>query len=246
MTYGQQQGSSMQASGQTEAASQEAFLASFTRVPGGLDPTEVYSHFLRLSARLRELEERAQRNSAPFVLEAALREAAEIRSQHAAAAERAYNEVVGAAQQESDRLRGTSQRQADEVLAQARAQADELLSRAHAQADEVVARARSQAEQVEREAAERTEQAETELERLCVDYAGFLQRLLERRKGQGGMASTPAATGESAPSAPSTPSAPPPAPAAATPTASTPASASAEKPADDRGDDGFKLPSWLE
>jgi cell division septum initiation protein DivIVA len=266
MTYGQQHGSGMQGSGQTEAASQEAFLASFTRVPSGLDPTEVYSYFLRLSARLQELEERAQRNSAPFVLEAALREAAEIRSQHAAAAERAYNEVVSAAQQESDRLRGTSQRQADEVVAQARAQADELLSRAQTQADEVVTRARGQAEQLEREAAERTEQAETELERLCVDYASFLQRLLERRKGQGGaqtapttpvaaawaaesttvsyeQASTPVASGESTPS---TPSSPPPTSAAATPPASASASAPAEKTADNQGDDGFKLPSWLE
>ena len=67
--------------------SQESFLGSFSRVPSGLDPTEVYSSFLRMSARLRQLEEQAQRVSAPYLLEAAMREASEVRTQSVQAAE---------------------------------------------------------------------------------------------------------------------------------------------------------------
>ena len=55
--------------------SQESFLGSFSRVPSGLDPTQVYSYFLKLSARIQQLEEQAKRVSAPFILEAAMREA---------------------------------------------------------------------------------------------------------------------------------------------------------------------------
>lgn len=235
MTYGQQ------GAGQPDSASsQESFLGGFTRVPNGLEPTEVYSYFLRLTARLHELEERARQTSAPFVLEAALREAAEIRSQHAAAAERTYNEMVSAAQQESAGLRGTAQRQADEALYQARAQAEETLSSA-----------RAQAEQLEREAAERTEQAEAELERLCVDYASFLQRLLERRKGQAGTAPVAAMVG----AAPVPTPAPGPAPvapargdeyAASAPAAPAPAAPASGGPAGGDKDEGYRVPSWLE
>ena len=229
-----------------EDTPKEAFLGGFTRTPNGLDPTEVYSYFLRLSARVQELEAQAQHTSAPFVLEAALKEAAEVRSQHAAAAERAYNEIVSAAQQEADSLRGTAQRQAGETLDSARIQADEILNRA-----------RNHSEEVTRQASEGTEQAEAELERLCVDYASFLQRLLERRKGQpapaadsAGPQTTPAppappAAVESAPSGPLVP----PATAAPEPKASpptTPPPTGAESRAGGGKEDDFRLPSWLE
>ena len=49
---------------------QESFLGSFNRVPSGLDPTQVYSHFLKMSGRIRQLEEQARQVSAPFLLEA--------------------------------------------------------------------------------------------------------------------------------------------------------------------------------
>ena len=53
----------------SSAVSQESFLGSFSRVPaGGLDPTQVYSAFLKLSARLQQLEAQVQRASAPPAL----------------------------------------------------------------------------------------------------------------------------------------------------------------------------------
>ena len=170
--------------------SQESFLGSFDRVPSGLDPTQVYSYFLKMSARLRQLEEQARRVSAPFLLEAALREAADVRTQSAQATERAYNDIMRTAQQEAARLRTEAEQQSTRMLEEARVgQAD-----AQRRADELLEQARRDAARIRREAGEWTATAEQELERLSVDYAGFLQRLLERRRAGGGAPGDGAAT----------------------------------------------------
>jgi hypothetical protein len=166
---------------QLSDTSQESFLGSFGRVPSGLDPTQVYSYFLKMSARLRQLEEQARRVSAPFLLEAALREAADVRTQSAQAAERAYNDIVRTAHQEAGRLRNEAEQQAARMLEEARAS----LADAQRRADELLQQARRDDARIRREAGEWTTNAELELERLSVDYAGFLQRLLERRQAGG-------------------------------------------------------------
>ena len=143
----------------------------------GLDPTQVYSYFIRMSARIRQLEEQTKQVSAPFLLEAALREATEIRTQSAQAAERTYNEVVRAAQDEAAHIKREAEQQANEAMQAARASLGEV----QRQADELVGQARQEAEQIRREADTCNEQAEQELERLCVDFANFLQRMLDRR-----------------------------------------------------------------
>jgi F0F1-type ATP synthase membrane subunit b/b' len=167
--------------------SQESFLGSFDRVPSGLDPTQVYSYFIRMSARIRQLEEQTKQVSAPFLLEAALRESTEIRTQSAQAAERTYNEVGRAAQEEAARIKREAEQQANEAMQTARASLGDV----QRQADELINQARQEAEQVRREADTFNEQAEQELERLCVDFANFLQRMLDRRnagRGTGGAA----------------------------------------------------------
>jgi hypothetical protein len=161
--------------------SPESFLGGFGRVPSGLDPTQVYDCFFRMSARIRQLEERAREVSAPFLLEAALREAAEVRTQSAQAAERTYNEIVQAAQQDGERLRGEAEQQASRMVRAARGELDDV----RREADALLEQAREEAARIRREAEGWNQQAEQDLERLSVDYADFLQRLLERRKAFG-------------------------------------------------------------
>src|SRR5206468_5378761 len=128
--------------------SQESFLGSFSRVPaGGLDPTQVYSAFLKLSARLQQLEAQVQRASAPALLEAALREATEVRTQAAQAAERAYNEIVQAAAQQAE---------------QTRAEAEQTRAAAQSQAEALVAEAQQAAERLRQEGGEWNAQVEQE------------------------------------------------------------------------------------
>ena len=158
--------------------SQESFLGSFSRVPNGLDPTQVYSYFLRMSAKVRQSEEQARQVSAPFILEAALREATEVRTQAAQAAERAYNEMVRGAQQEGDRIAAEAQQRAQAAVEEARAS----LAAVEQEAERTREQAREEAMRIRRQALERNEQDEQELERLCVDFANLLQRLLDRRK----------------------------------------------------------------
>jgi hypothetical protein len=161
--------------------SRESFLGGFGRVPSGLDPTQVYDCFFRMSARIRQLEERAREVSAPFLLEAVLREAAEVRTQSAQAAERTYNEIVQAAQQDGERLRGEAEQQASRMVRAARGELDDV----RREADALLEQAREEAARIRREAEGWNQQAEQDLERLSVDYADFLQRLLERRKAFG-------------------------------------------------------------
>ena len=217
-------------------ASSESFLGSFNRVPSGLDPTQVYSYFLKMSARISQLEEQARRVSAPFLLESAMREAAEVRTQAAQAAERTYNEIVQAAQQETERIRAEAQRQAAQIIEEGRAS----IAGAQRQAEEIIEQARQEAARIRREAEEQNERDEQEFERLCVDFAAFLQHLLDRRKG-----ASAAAVGDTArPAPPSIEPAPPP-------------GADQERKPDqpgrhepgktaDSGDSGFRLPSWLD
>lgn len=178
-----------EAASQTGGIAQDSFLGSFSRVPNGLDPTQVYSYFLKVQARLRQLEEQAKQSSAPFILEAALREAAEARSQAAQAAERTYNDIVRVAQQEGERARAEGRQDADRVRAEAQQQAQATLAEARAsvstveqESERLRAEARDDAARIRRQAVERNEQDEQELERLCVDFANLLQRLLDRRK----------------------------------------------------------------
>jgi len=245
---------------QPSDTSQESFLGSFDRVPSGLDPTQVYSYFLKMSARLRQLEEQARRVSAPFLLEAALREAADVRTQSAQATERAYNDIMRTAQQEAARLRTEAEQQSTRMLEEARVgQAD-----AQRRADELLEQARRDAARIRREAGEWTANAEQELERLSVDYAGFLQRLLERRRAGGSAPGDGAATmpaPEAAVAAPTaTPTAAPPSPNEMAPqpgpvAGSTNGSRDHEPAPDHPGqpeksaeqDKGsFRLPSWLD
>ena len=183
-------------------ASQESFLGSFSRVPNGLDPTQVYSYFLKTQARLRQMEEQAKQTSAPFILEAALREAAEARTQAAHAAERTYNDIVRAAQQEAERLRTEARQDAERTRAEAQQQAQAAVEEARGslanveqEAEHIRAEAREEASRIRQQAVERNEQDEQELERLCVDFANLLQRLLDRRKA----ASEETARGPAAP-----------------------------------------------
>ena len=61
--------------------SPERFLSRFDRVPSGSDPGQVYNHFITTISRIKQLEDQAGRVSAPFLIESALRDAAEIRTQ---------------------------------------------------------------------------------------------------------------------------------------------------------------------
>lgn len=251
----------------------ESFLGGFDRVPMGLDPTQVYSHFLKMSAQLAQLEERAKQVSAPLVLEAALREAADVRTQSAQAAERSYNEIVQAAQKESEQLRADAERQATGMLGEARSG----LADVQKQAQELLETARLEASRVQNQVREDNESAEQELERLCVDLAALIQRMLERRKADSGdsPADTPAVAGAAAAAgvgaalgtgvaSPSqerppaeSPTGPPPSesptglpphePAAPQSADSHQAQRSdAELTANQQGKEGFRLPSWLD
>jgi hypothetical protein len=163
---------------QAQQNPQDSFLGSFDRVPSGLDPTQVYSYFLKVSAQIAQLEERTRQVSAPLVLEAAMREAAEIRTQSAQAAERAYNEIVQAARQESERVRMEAEQNTNTMLTEARSG----LANVQRQAEELLESARQQAGRVRQQAWEDNQSAEQELERLCVDLAALIQRMLDRRK----------------------------------------------------------------
>lgn len=254
--------------------SQESFLGSFSRVPSGLDPTQVYSYFLKLSARIQQLEEQAQRVSAPFILEAAMREATEVRTQAAQAAERTYNEVVRVAHEEAERLKREAERQASEIIEEAR----QTLASAQQQAQETLERARQEAERIRQEAERRNQQIEQELERLCIDFSELLQRLVDhRRAASSAMASLAQITSPRAepapgpaPAAPATPASeaapqqpPTAAPSSARleapetagpsepPSAAAPPETTATEGASEKGKEdqdrpgGFRLPSWL-
>ena len=161
----------------TEGVPQESFLANFTRVPSGLDPSQVYSHVLKLSARIEHLEAQARKTSAPVILESALREAVELRTQASQAAERAYDEIVEGASREADRIKEEAGRRAEEIVAEARASLEDT----RRQADELLAEARAEADRLRRVADEQIARDEQDFEQICADFAGFLQRILDRK-----------------------------------------------------------------
>jgi F0F1-type ATP synthase membrane subunit b/b' len=171
--------------------SPERFLSRFGRVPSGLDPSQVYNHFITSMSRIKQLEEQASRISAPFLIERALRDAAEIRTQASQSAERAYNAIVKGAEEEAERLQAQARESADASVEQTRATVGE----AQREADQILARARAEADEIRQQAQTALVETEQELERLV---AGFLQRLLDRREAR---AATEAPTGTSAPGA---------------------------------------------
>ena len=155
--------------------SPERFLNRFDRVPSGLDPSQVYNHFITTISRIKQLEEQASRVSAPFLIESALRDAAEIRTQASQSAERAYNAIVKGAEEEAERLRGQARAAADASAEQTRA----TVSEAGREADQVLAQARAEADQIRQQAQTSIVETEQELEQLV---SGFLQRLRDRRE----------------------------------------------------------------
>ena len=198
--------------------SPERFLSRFDRVPSGLDPGQVYNHFITTMSRIKQLEDQASRVSATFLIESALRDAAEIRTQASQTAERTYNAIVKGAEEEAERLRGQAQEAANASAEQTRATVGE----AQREADQVLAQARAEADQIRQQAQTSIVETEQELERLV---GGFLQRLLDRREARAateaptdttwpGAASAPEPTGTDEPpareSSPSTPTDPPP------------------------------------
>lgn len=169
--------------------SPEGFLSRFDRVPSGLDPGQVYNHFITTMSRIKQLEAQASRVSAPFLIESALRDAAEIRTHASQTAERAYNAIVKGAEEEAERLRDQARESADASVEQTRATVGE----AQREADQLLARARAEADQIRQQAQTSIVETEQELERLI---AGFLQRLIDRREAR---TATEAPTGMTSP-----------------------------------------------
>lgn len=153
------------ASGRT--LTREAFLARFDRAASGLDPDQVFALFSRVMARVEQVERRAKRASAPFVMEVTLREAAELCARASEATERAYAEVVRAAEQEAGRRLADAREQSAEIVRAAENEAAAIRARAEEQA-------RARVEQATREAAE--------LRRSAVEAAETAQSMLDEAR----------------------------------------------------------------
>jgi cell division septum initiation protein DivIVA len=146
------------------AVTREAFLARFKRVPSGLDPDQVYELLQKASARIEQLETHARRSSAPFVIQATLREAAEICGKATEMAEHAYDEIVAAARREADGIRAEAQRGAGNVEQTSQDEGGRLREQARREAQAIVAEARREADELRKTAEEYLKVAETTLE----------------------------------------------------------------------------------
>jgi hypothetical protein len=94
-------------------------MNTFRRAPDGLDPDDVYAYIVRLQARIDFLEAHVRDASNPAILDAALRQAADIRRQALEGAERAWSEIVHAADAEVARRRDEASQSARRLLAEA-------------------------------------------------------------------------------------------------------------------------------
>jgi hypothetical protein len=94
-------------------------MNEFRRASDGLDPDDVYAYIVRLQARIDFLEGHVREVSNAAILDATLRQAAEIRRQALEAAERAWTEIIQAAQEEAARRRDEAARDAQRLLEEA-------------------------------------------------------------------------------------------------------------------------------
>jgi cell division septum initiation protein DivIVA len=149
---------------QSKLVTREAFLARFTRVSPGLDPEQVYALFQKVMERVGQVEEQARRASAPFVLEATLREATDICVRATEASERAHTEIVAAAQREGERHTAEVRAWADDVIKLAEQDSERIIGDARRAAEAILADAHAMADQVRAEAFELVREAEAALE----------------------------------------------------------------------------------
>lgn len=91
-------------------------MTELRRAPNGLDPDDVYAYVVRLQARIDFLERQVRECSNAVLLDATLKQAAEIRRQALEAAERAWTEIVQAACEEAARQREEALRDAARLL----------------------------------------------------------------------------------------------------------------------------------
>lgn len=142
----------------------EAFLARFSQVASGLDPDQVYALFLKVMARVEQVEQQAKRASAPFVMEATLREAATLCARATEASERAYGEIVQAAEQQAESLLVDARRRTDAIVRAAEDEAAAARARAEQEARAVVEQATREAAELRRSAAEAARMAQSVLD----------------------------------------------------------------------------------
>ena len=200
----------------------------------GADPVQEQPSIQELSARIRQLEEQARKVSAPFLIESALREAGELRSQSIEAAERTYNDAVQAAEQEAHRILEEAEKQAAQTIVQAEAEGRRRI-------DEILAHARQEAAAIRASSIEQEVQTHQELERVSAEFGQFIKRLLDR-SSLDSTVRTPAGESSAAPvllAPPPPASAPAPVeePVAAPTLSVEPAPASAPGPTADWSDD---------
>jgi hypothetical protein len=143
--------------------SPKAFFARFTRVPSGLDPSQVYVLYVEMWAELRLLKVRASERSAPAVLEVALKEAARIRVDSLEAAQRAYDDAIRAADRDADARRVATLRESQRLIGEVSAS----LVEARRQASELRRIAFLEADRIRREAADAAARGEYGPARQC-------------------------------------------------------------------------------
>lgn len=142
----------------------EAFLARFSRISSGLDPDQVYGLFQKVMERVEQVEEQARRASAPFVLEATLREATAICVRATEASEQAHAEIIAAARDEAERLKAEAKEWSDEVRRSAAQEAEGGLAEARRRADALIAEATSMSAEIRQEAASIIREAQEALD----------------------------------------------------------------------------------
>jgi hypothetical protein len=137
---------------------EEPLATGFGQAFSVVEANDVQLSICQLSARIEQLEERAKQVSASFVMEAALRETAELRAHSMRAAERSYNEIVQAAEQEGER-----------ICHEAEQRAAEIIEHGH-----------QRAEEIRQQAVERSQSVRQELDRIAQEFNAFLERVRER------------------------------------------------------------------
>jgi hypothetical protein len=179
----------------------ETLLASFRRVPDGLDPAEVEPYFRRVFEHVAQLDQELQRSSPRYVIQATTDTMAELLERTHASAERSARRIERKAKEHAERIRARALEETGQVRDELR---EEIRSQIIAEIGDLHRQAQSALEQAQREAEliRATARSEEALEveqvrRLRLE----LEMLVERLRDQSAIAP------------PVVPSATPPAPA---------------------------------
>jgi F0F1-type ATP synthase membrane subunit b/b' len=162
----------------------EGLLASFRRVPDGLDPAEVEPYFRRIFEHVAQLEQERQRSSPRYVIESATSAMAELLERTHATAERSARRIERKAKERAEHIRTKALEQTGQVREELR---EEIRRQVVAEIGDLHRQAQTALEQAQREAeliraAARSEEAlEVEqVRRLRLELEMLVERLRDQ------------------------------------------------------------------